>query len=273
MNKDIRIMLIDAQEMVRHGLRCMIEQEKDMEVVGNYSNAEEAFPEIERLYPDIMLMDILLPGINGIEATRSMKGNGLDYDIDVIMLAGSMDSRDEALQAGATSYLLKDISQSELTQAIREAYWSKQSLEHRKGFVEEAVELAVPPPANSAHLLRFVCQLEETLHNNYSCAGIVCIVGSWDKSTVITISLGHSSLADLMDKINRMPDVEKVEEEPLARPAISSFLKRFGFSTRLGISPTKRVRVNLKETNVASQEPATVKEADIVRQELATVLN
>ena len=69
MNKDIRIMLIDAQEMVRHGLRCMIEQEKDMEVVGNYSNAEEAFPEIERLYTDIVLMDTLLPGVNNPPAS------------------------------------------------------------------------------------------------------------------------------------------------------------------------------------------------------------
>jgi len=259
MNKDIRIMLIDDQEIVCCGLRTMLEQEEDMEVVGDCSNAGEAFSKIARLCPDIVLMDIQMPGMNGIEATRSLKGNGLDYG-DVIMLAESVDYRDEALQAGAASYLLKDVLRAELAQAIREVYWSKHSLENREGFVEEAVELVVPPPANAAWLLRFVCQLEETLHDNYNYAHIAYTVGSWDRGTAITISLARSSLGDLMDKLNHMPDVEKTEEEPTSKSAFSSYVNKLRVLPRSSISPSKRIRVTLKETDVAGKEltPALV---------------
>ncbi len=150
MSKDIKIMLIDGQEIVRYGLRSMLEQEEDMEVVGDCSNAQEAFSKIARLCPDIVLMDIQMPGMKGIETTRSLKRSGVDYGGGIIMLAESLDYRVEALQAGAASYLLKDVLRAELTQAIREVYWNKQSLENGECFVEEAVELVVPPPANAA---------------------------------------------------------------------------------------------------------------------------
>ena len=104
MNKNIRILLVDDNELVRHGLRHMLEPEENMEVVGDCSNAEEAFSKIARLCPDIVLMDIQMPGMNGIEALRSLKRNGLDYSGDVIMLADSLNYRVEALQAGAASY-------------------------------------------------------------------------------------------------------------------------------------------------------------------------
>ena len=97
-------MLIDDQEIVRYGLRSMLEQEEDMEVVDDWSNAQEAFCKIANFCPDIVLMDIQLPGMNVIEAMRSLKRNGLDYSGDVIMLADSLNYRVEALQAGAASY-------------------------------------------------------------------------------------------------------------------------------------------------------------------------
>ncbi len=258
MNKDIRVMLVDDQELVRYGLRRMLEQEEDMEVVDDCANAEEAFSKMARLHPDVVLMDTQMPGMNGIEATYALKRNGWDYDGDVIVLAESVDYRGEALEAGAARYLLKDITRAELVQAIRDVYWSKQSLDNREDFVEEVVELVVPPPANAASLLRLMFQLEERLNDVYDHVSIMRMIGSWDWGTVITISLGLSSFADLSEKLNRMPDVEKVKEVPIARSTFASYLKKFGVLPRPSISPSKRIQVTLKETDMARQELVSV---------------
>ena len=255
MEKAIRILLVDDHELVRHGLRHMLESEEDMKVVGNCASAEEAFLEMARLYPDIVLMDDRMPGMSGIEATRSLKRSELDYDGDIIMLSESGDYRAEALAAGAAGYLIKkDVKCADLVQAIREVYWSKQSPDERKGFIEEAVELVVPPPANAARLLRFMCQLEERLLDDCDhYAGILHTVGSWDCGTVITILLQPNRLPTLLDKLGNMPDIEKVEEEPLARDVFSSFPKKFGNLPRSSLSPSKKIRVTLKETGIVGQ--------------------
>lgn len=249
MDKDIRIILIDDQELIRRGLRHMLEQEEDMEVVGDYPTAEEAFSKMAKLRPDIVLMDTQMPGMDGIEATRRLKRNGLHYDGAVIVLAESMDYQVKALEAGAARYLLKDIKCAELTQAIREVYWSKQSSEGGVGFVEETVELVIPPLTDAAQLLRFICQLEEVLDDNY--ASIAHMIGSWEWGTVITVLLQSTTLSALLDKLGNMPELEKLEEEPVARGTSSSYPRKFGVLPRLSISPSKRIRVTLKETSMA----------------------
>jgi len=244
MNKDIRIMLIADQKLVRYGLRSMLEQEEDMEVMGDFASAEEAFPNIIRLRPDIVLIDAKMLGMNGIEATRYLKGTELNYGGDVIVLAECMDYQAEALEAGAATYLLKDLTRTEFARAVRDVYWSKQSPEDRKVSVEETVELVVPPPANAAQLLRFTCQTEEMLKDTY--ASILQMIGTWDLSTVITVSLGYSSLSDFLDKLTHMPDVEKVEEVPIAKHTFPDDRKKLRAVFKPKISPSKRIRVTLK---------------------------
>ena len=259
MKKDIRILLVDNHEPVRHRLRRILESEEDMEVVGDCANAEEAFSKIARLRPDIVLMDTQMPGINAIEATRHLKRNELDYDGDIIMLAESVDYQVEALEAGAANYLLKDMTHAELTQAIREVYWSKQLPRDGDYLVEEAVELVVPPPAHAAQLLRFMCQLEERLHDRHdNYASIMHTVGSWDWGTAITLLLKPTRLSSLLDELGDMPEIGKVEEEPLASGASSSLPKKTGVLPRPSISPSKRFRVTLKEAGKARQRLATV---------------
>lgn len=70
MKENIRVLLVDDRELVRRGLQSMLESEEDMGVVGDCATAEEAFSEIARLRPDIVLMDIRMPGMNGIEGSR-----------------------------------------------------------------------------------------------------------------------------------------------------------------------------------------------------------
>ena len=251
MSKDIKIILIDDQEIVRRGLRSMLEQEEDMEIVDDCSNAQEAFSKIARLCPDIVLMDIQMPGINGIEATRSLKRNGLDYSGDVIMLAESLNYRIEALQAGAASYLLKDALRTELAQAIRKVYRSKQSVENGECFVEETVELVVLPPADAAWLLRFMYQLGGMLHDNF--VGIIGTVGSWDHSTVVTLGVQPAMFAAFLIQLANMPEVEELAEEPAARGGFSSFPEKSGVLLKSVVSPSKRFRVTLKEDVTVEQ--------------------
>ncbi len=256
MNKIIRILLVDDHELLRQGLRHMLESEEDMIVVGDCADVEEAFSKVARFDPDIVLMDIQMSGINGIEATRILKSNVLDYGGDIIILAESVDYQAEALEAGAVGYLLKDGTYEELAQAIREVHRNRYSLEERDSLVEEVVELVVPPPANSAHLLRFMCQLGEMLHDDF--ISIVCTVGSWDYGTVITVRSRPATTSSLLIKLANVPEIEKIDEEPLAKGTFSSFPKKFGFLPRSGINPNRRIRLTQKETDLARQELATV---------------
>jgi len=232
MNKAIRILLVDDLELIRRGLRYMLEPEDDMDVVGE-CDAEEASSEIARLHPDMVLTRIQLPRLKGI--IHSLKRNSLDYG-EVIVLAESLDYRAEALEAGAASYLLMDVTRVELAQAIRQVY------RNRLLVVKEAVELVILPPDNAAQLLRFMCQLREILHDNS--ASILWEVVSWDRDTFITIELQPNAFPSLLMTLANMPEVEKVEEEPLAGGAFLNFPKRFWFLLRA----SKRNRIILKET-------------------------
>jgi len=137
-----------------------------------------------------------------------------------------------------------------------EVYWRNQSLGQRGDPGEVEAELVIPRPNNADMLLRFMGKLEQTLHYNY--ASIKRMVPSWDWSTVITILLWSPTLTNLLDKIGNMPDVEMVEEEPLGDGALSGFPRKFRLLPRSNISVSKRIRVTLKETDVARQEPELI---------------
>ena len=238
-------MLIEAHELVRYGLRSMLEQEEDMEVVGDYSNAREALPQLGMLYPDIVVMDLQMSEMNIIEAIHSLTRNGWNC----IALAESADYEAKALEAGAARYLLKDMTRRELVQAIRETYRIRQlPVEHHES-IRKTIELVVPPPANAAQLLRFTCQLQEMLEDNYG--DITQMVGSWEWGTVITILLESGSFANLSEELNRMPDVARLEEGSTARVAHSGHPKQSRVAPRVSISPSKTICVVLKETAMA----------------------
>ncbi len=113
----IRILIVDDHQVVREGLRHMLELEADMEVVGEAGDAKEAFAQVESLSPEVILMDIKMPGVDGIELTRQIKEKLPSCNI--IMLTLYDEYLAKAIEAGAVGYLLKDIKREELTRAIR----------------------------------------------------------------------------------------------------------------------------------------------------------
>ncbi len=182
------VLVIDDNEVVRNGLRHILETEEDMKVVGDFANAEEAFAQIEELCPDVVLMDIRIPGMDGIEATRHLKKNGVNCRADVIILAECVDYMVDALDAGAAGYLLKDAKRAELGEAIRQVYRNEHPTRERGGSVEQTVELVISPPADAAQTLRFIDQVEERLH-----ASVIQTVGS---GTMAVSSRSRWSLSD-----------------------------------------------------------------------------
>ncbi len=115
----IKLVLADDHAVVRSGLRMLLQAQPDMEIVGEAESGTQALNQVRTLQPDVILMDIQMPGMNGIEATRQIK----EAYVDTAVLALTMHEDDqyffEMLQAGASGYLPKRAAPDELVRAIR----------------------------------------------------------------------------------------------------------------------------------------------------------
>jgi DNA-binding NarL/FixJ family response regulator/class 3 adenylate cyclase len=116
----VRVLIVDDQALVRTGFRMILDAEEDMDVVGEAANGKEALTEAGRLTPDVVLMDVRMPELDGIEATRRLLAND-DVESKVVMLTTfDMDEYVyEALRAGASGFLLKDAPPEQLVAGIR----------------------------------------------------------------------------------------------------------------------------------------------------------
>jgi two-component system response regulator NreC len=115
----IRLLLVDDHEIVRAGLRMLFRAEEDMEIVGEAGSAEEAIQAVQELNPDVVLMDVAMPGMSGIEATRRIKE--VDPDANILALTMHEDEQYffEMLNAGAAGYIPKRAAPDDLVSAIR----------------------------------------------------------------------------------------------------------------------------------------------------------
>jgi two-component system, NarL family, response regulator LiaR len=118
----IKVVIVDDHEVVRQGLRGFLEVQDDFELVGEAGDGITAVEMVKKLSPDVVLMDLVMPRLDGIEAIRQIKAN--NPNTKVIALTSFTDNNKvfPAIQAGASSYLLKDISPNNLVEAIRAAY-------------------------------------------------------------------------------------------------------------------------------------------------------
>ncbi len=116
----IRVLLVDDQPLLRTGFRMMLSAEPDLAVVGEAGDGAAAVELAGRLHPDVILMDIRMPGMDGIEATRRLAGPGVADPAKVLMLTtfGLDEYVVKALRAGASGFLLKDSSPEDLIEAI-----------------------------------------------------------------------------------------------------------------------------------------------------------
>jgi DNA-binding NarL/FixJ family response regulator len=115
----LRIGLVDDHQVFREGLRALIVQESDLKVVGEAADAVGAYAMVESDRPDVVVIDLMLPGIDGITATRELKRRQKDGRVLVLSMTGSEDQVAQALAAGATGYALKSQSSGAVLDAIR----------------------------------------------------------------------------------------------------------------------------------------------------------
>jgi DNA-binding NarL/FixJ family response regulator len=119
----IRVLLVDDQVLVRAGFRMILEAQPDIEVVGEAGDGLQAVDAARRLKPDLVLMDIRMPGLDGIEATRRLAGAGVESRVKVVILT-TYDLDEyvfDALAAGASGFLLKHVPPEELVRGVRAA--------------------------------------------------------------------------------------------------------------------------------------------------------
>jgi two-component system, NarL family, response regulator LiaR len=116
-----RLLIADDHDLVRDGLRSMLEGEPDFEVVGEAQNGREAFQLCRCLRPDLVLMDVRMPEMDGLEATRAIKREHPEVGVLVVTMHDNPDYMFEAIKGGAAGYVLKDAPRDELIAAVRRA--------------------------------------------------------------------------------------------------------------------------------------------------------
>jgi DNA-binding NarL/FixJ family response regulator len=150
----IRVLLVDDQRLMRDGLRTLLELEEGLEVIGEAEEGQVAIKLYEDLRPDVALMDIRMPGMDGVEATRRILGRWPDAKIVILTTFDDEAYIFDGLRAGALGYLLKDVSGQELAEAIRKVAAGGALIEPSvaRKVVAEFTRLAPQAPLKSAVL-------------------------------------------------------------------------------------------------------------------------
>jgi NarL family two-component system response regulator LiaR len=130
-NADIRVMIVDDHGVVREGLKAYLSAAEDLEVVGEASNGAEAVQECRRLDPDVVLMDLVMPVMDGAAATAKIKESNPTTQVIALTSFAADDLVQRALDAGAISYLLKDTRPEALPPAVRDAYAGRGTIDSK----------------------------------------------------------------------------------------------------------------------------------------------
>lgn len=125
----IRVILADDHAVVREGTRQLLEREPDIEVVGEATNGSEAVRMVEHLHPKVVVMDVRMPGMGGVEATKAIKSRFTDVEVLVMTAYEDDEFIFTLLEAGASGYLLKTAPVKELVKAIREVAEGQSALD------------------------------------------------------------------------------------------------------------------------------------------------
>jgi DNA-binding NarL/FixJ family response regulator len=121
----IKVLIVDDHNLVREGLKAVFDQGDEVQVVGEAGSGDEALELVDKLKPDVVLMDISMPGMNGIQATKLIREKNPDAKIVMLTMLDQEGYVYEAVKAGATGYMLKNTSSDDLVHAIQTVYEGK----------------------------------------------------------------------------------------------------------------------------------------------------
>src|SRR6266568_9414429 len=174
MSEPITVLIVDDHAVVRQGVRTLLDMHPVLQVVGEAESAEAALPVVEKLVPDVVLLDLVLPGMNGVEATRQIKRISPRTQIVVLTSYAEDEHVFPALRAGAISYLLKDIRPRELAESIRKAARGESVLHSRVAarMIQEVREAKRKLPPALAELTARELEVLQLLADGQTNAGI-----------------------------------------------------------------------------------------------------
>jgi len=132
----IRVLLVEDHTIVRKGLRALLEGQSDILVVGEAEDGRQALEQVQQILPDVVLMDIGMPGLNGLEATRQIKHQFPKTKVVVLTMHTNAEYIFNVLQAGASGYLIKQAATEEVISAIRAVY-------HGESFLSPSISTKV----------------------------------------------------------------------------------------------------------------------------------
>ncbi len=144
----MKVLICDDQAIIREGIELLLRLENDIEVVGTAANGHEGIQMAEQHQPDLVLMDLKMPGMNGIEATHRLSRQFPEMKVLVLTTFDEDEWLFDALRAGAAGYLLKDTPRADLVKAIRGTVAGKTYMDPAIAgrIVEQAIEQAAQPP-------------------------------------------------------------------------------------------------------------------------------
>ena len=220
MTAAIRVLIVDDHEIVRKGIRALLAIKRDIQVVGEAKDGAEAVKLAEALHPDVILMDLMMPKMNGIQATREITTGTSGARVLVLTSFAADEHIFPAIKAGALGYLLKDSGAQELVQAIRQVFRGEPSLDPAVAR-KVLAELSTPPQkpltpdpltGRELEILRLVAQgksnkeiaeclviAEETVHTHVSNILNKLHLASRTQAALYALKEGIASVNDIPD--------------------------------------------------------------------------
>jgi two-component system response regulator NreC len=204
------ILLADDHRIVRQGLRALLEAEPDFSLVGETGDGLEAIQLAERLQPDVIVLDLMMPGINGLEATRQISDNCPQTRVVILSMHADEAYVLEALRNGASGYVLKDSSADDLVRAVREV---------------EAGRRYLSPPLSERAIEAYTRKAQETSLDPYEKLTnrereVLHLAAEGHSSTEIAKRLSISSRTVETHRANMMRKLELHSQTDLIRYAL-----------------------------------------------------
>jgi two-component system, NarL family, response regulator LiaR len=208
----IRVLIVDDHGMVRRGLMAYLKNETDLEMVGEAKNGQEAMQVCEQVQPDVILMDLIMPELGGVAATRTIRKRWPRIQVIALTSFQEKELVRDALQAGAISYLLKNVSGEDLARAIRAAYWGQSTLapEAVQALVQTADLDALPDHELTCREREILALLAKGLNNpeiadrlsisrstvKTHISNILSKLGASTRGEVIALAIRHKLVTD-----------------------------------------------------------------------------
>jgi NarL family two-component system response regulator LiaR len=218
MQSPIRVLIADDHEIVRKGIRALLTTKRDIQVIGEARNGAEAVTLAQTLHPDVILMDLMMPKMDGVQATREITTGQPGVRVLILTSFSADENVFPAIKAGALGYLLKDSGPQELVQAIRQVFRGEPSLDPSVAR-KVLAELSAPPPkpltpdpltAREMEILRLVAQgksnkeiagdlviAEETVHTHVSNILSKLHLASRTQAALYALKEGIASVDDI----------------------------------------------------------------------------